>query len=63
MSAVRVRNRDSGVDLPRAELILEGRRDVESLRKALDAYGRFVTDDTAQFVIPIPIPGDVPGKT
>jgi len=60
---MKIKNRDSGADVPRAELILEGRQDVERLRRALDSYSRFVTDDEAAFTIPIPVPGDVPGET
>lgn len=60
---MKIKNRDSGADVPRAELILEGRQDVERLRRALDSYSRFVTDDEAAFAIPIPVPGDVPGET
>jgi hypothetical protein len=60
---MKIKNRDSDADVPRAELILEGRQDVERLRRALDSYSRFASDEEASFVIPIPVPGDGPGQT
>jgi hypothetical protein len=56
------KNRDAGAVLQRGELVLEGRDDVEKLRRALDAYERHVHDPTATFVIRVPLPGGRPGK-
>jgi hypothetical protein len=53
-----IKNRDTGAVVQRAELVLDGRDDVEKLRRALDAYDRHVQDPAAPFVIPVPLPSD-----
>jgi hypothetical protein len=59
---MKVKNRDSGVLIPRAELMLEGRHDVEKLRRVLELYSQHAEDEKGPLVIPIPFPGDSPGR-
>ena len=53
---MKIKDRETGTFIERAELWLEGRHDVELLRKVIEAYDRNDMDQT--IMVPIPIPGD-----
>lgn len=56
---MKIKDRETGAFVVRAELWLEGRHDVEQLRELLGAYDRHFGDADKAIVVPIPIPGDV----
>jgi hypothetical protein len=55
-----IKNADSGATIERAHLILEGKSDIQRLRRVLDLYSQHADDDDERgpLVIPIPFPGD-----
>ena len=54
---MKIKDRETGTFIERADLWLEGRHDVELLRKVIEAYDRHDMDQT--IVVPIPMPGDL----
>jgi hypothetical protein len=56
---MKIKDRETGAFIGRAELWLEGRHDVELLRELIEAYDRHEMDAHQTLVVPVPIPGDV----
>jgi hypothetical protein len=52
---MKLKDKDNGDLVSRAELILEGKHDVALLRRALAVYDAHVTDETADYVILLPL--------
>jgi hypothetical protein len=59
---MKIKDKQSGTFLERAELHLDGRDDVENLKRALETHSRHATDEAATFVIPIPLPSERPDR-
>ena len=57
---MKIKDRETGTFLGRAELWLEGRHDIELLRRVIEAYDRNDMDQT--IMVPIPIPGDLESR-
>lgn len=53
---MKIKDRSNGKEITRAELTLNGKSEVDRLRKVLAVYEQFARDVDAPFIIPLPLP-------